>query len=211
MEIFERLRFFVENNFNSTRIFCELSGIDKSQICRYISGNMQPSASILQKLYLIGLNINWLLSGNGSIFADNPKGNELKAKHEDKYSDDTIKEVKERVKQWISDNFTSLESFIEKNKLSPENLLNELESTSLPTPGFMLCLSKAGCNIDWIMNGEGKVYSNNDEGFVLQTKKRISSENINEDKELQMEMFLMRVEERVKKVIRDEISNYESD
>jgi transcriptional regulator with XRE-family HTH domain len=207
MEIFKRLRLFIEQNFLSTREFCELCNCDKSQICRYVNGVKQPSATILQKFYMAGLSIDWLFSGMGDMFASNEQGNILKNQHYQKGKDKNIEVINERIKQWISENFNTVDNFLVKSDISSVRLNKELTGTNLPTPEFMLCLSNAGCNIDWVLNGFGKEYSNNNEGFVLQTKKRIFSEDINGDKELQTEMLLMQVEERVKKVIRDEIDN----
>ena len=70
MDFKERFKYFVENNFCS----------NNSQISRYLNGSNFPSTDMLAKFYSAGMSIDWLLSGNGTMFVDNPEGRKLRFK-----------------------------------------------------------------------------------------------------------------------------------
>jgi hypothetical protein len=67
-------------------------GIRRSQFQTYVS-TCNPSAFILKKIYDYGISVDYILSGNGSMFADNKNGQELKIRYDLGYEKGTYKIV----------------------------------------------------------------------------------------------------------------------
>lgn len=73
----ERIRIFAKKCYGSQKNFAEHINFDYSYLNRIALGKNTPGADILQKFYEAGMSINWLLSGKGSMFADNSVGKQL--------------------------------------------------------------------------------------------------------------------------------------
>jgi transcriptional regulator with XRE-family HTH domain len=63
MTLGKRLKKFAETNFNSYTDFSKELGISRENLYRYFNDTVSPGSEILQKLALLGCDINWLLLG----------------------------------------------------------------------------------------------------------------------------------------------------
>ncbi len=76
----ERTRRFGEVAFGSIEEFARTLKIAPSNLQKYLSGERNPGLGMLQRLHELGCNINSLISGDGTMFADNAQGRMLRAK-----------------------------------------------------------------------------------------------------------------------------------
>jgi DNA-binding CsgD family transcriptional regulator len=76
----ERARRFGEIAFGSVEEFAKALKIAPSNLQKYLSGERNPGLGMLQRLYELGCNINSLIGGDGSLFADNDTGRLLRGK-----------------------------------------------------------------------------------------------------------------------------------
>lgn len=76
----ERARRFGDIAFGSVEEFAKALKIAPSNLQKYLSGERNPGLGMLQRLYELGCNVNSLIGGDGSIFADNDAGRSLRAK-----------------------------------------------------------------------------------------------------------------------------------
>jgi transcriptional regulator with XRE-family HTH domain len=83
MTIGKRLEDFIKKAYKMQREFAATTGISAQQVNNYVTNRSKPSVSILKKFNVAGLNLNWLLMGNGSMFARNETGDRLRLIHED--------------------------------------------------------------------------------------------------------------------------------
>ena len=65
----DRLKRFYESNYSTQREFAEAVGINSTTLYRYMKGISKPTLNILAKMQNSGLSINWLLSGEGSMYS----------------------------------------------------------------------------------------------------------------------------------------------
>ncbi|MBL8004984.1 MAG: hypothetical protein JNL36_07800 [Candidatus Kapabacteria bacterium] len=84
MSIGARFRLFVEENFSSISSFTYVIQISNGLLHKYFNDDTAPGAGVLQKLYDLGCNINWLLSGHGEMWNDTEAGRTLRDKHSKK-------------------------------------------------------------------------------------------------------------------------------
>ncbi len=82
MSFSDRLRTITKIIDFSQKRLAEMLGTSHQAVQQWMSGRTFPSSEMQVKILELGININWLLSGNGSAFADNEKGLLLKERHE---------------------------------------------------------------------------------------------------------------------------------
>lgn len=82
MEFASRLKIFITENWEAIGEFVFDVRISQSMIYKYINSESSPSGEVLKKLYDVGCNINWLLSGHGEMWNDTEAGRTLRQKHE---------------------------------------------------------------------------------------------------------------------------------
>ncbi|ANF73656.1 transcriptional regulator [[Haemophilus] ducreyi] len=75
MRISERLRLICEHNHWKIKDFSELTGLPYRTIQGYIGGEREPNAEGMTAIAKVGVNLNWLVSGEGEMF----KGTEQQA------------------------------------------------------------------------------------------------------------------------------------
>lgn len=73
----ERLREFARRCYRSVAELEREMEVGKV-LGQYVRGPSEPGFGLLQRLYRAGCNINWLLSGEGSMYAPNARGRELR-------------------------------------------------------------------------------------------------------------------------------------
>lgn len=77
-------------------------GINRNQMQTYVT-NTTPSADVLRKFVDIGISSDFLLTGKGSMFADNKKGQQLKLKYDIEFEKGKYRIVSEERLQMIYD------------------------------------------------------------------------------------------------------------
>jgi transcriptional regulator with XRE-family HTH domain len=117
-----RLTDFIKALGQSKGGFAEILGIPSSQLSRYLGDSAQmPQKEILTKLFNLGCNLNWLLTGEGERYAENEAGRALqkKANAYNAERDDNVGQV--------LDGFDLLESRVYTDVITEEEV-NVLES-----------------------------------------------------------------------------------
>lgn len=71
------MRLFGETVYNSVKEFAEAVKMAPPNLQKYMNDDREPGSGVLRKLYNLGCNINWLLTGQGDMFADNDIGRQL--------------------------------------------------------------------------------------------------------------------------------------
>jgi transcriptional regulator with XRE-family HTH domain len=77
MEFAEKLDNFIKINYKNYAQFAKFSGIDSSRLNSYLKGRSHPKLNKLEDFYYAGVNPNWLITGQGSMFSDSEKGLQL--------------------------------------------------------------------------------------------------------------------------------------
>ncbi|MFH1051432.1 MAG: hypothetical protein V1779_10955 [bacterium] len=211
MELKDRLKIFIDCFYKNNKQFSEQSDIYYSSLCKYLKGNISPTEDSLLKFYKAGINVCWLLSGEGSMFASNEKGTEFRMKHDESNPEYGIEMMKNRIRNWINKNYNSIKEFTEEMNVELGDVENELKDYYSSSPMFLTLIEKAGCNLDWVVTGKGNVYSNNPRGFIFQYKKEgkeIKNDNITEEGiDPQLKVFY----DLIRKAVRDEMKKNEKE
>lgn len=63
----ERIRVFAKKKYSTLKKLADEMGISPQQLQQYISGKREPGSKILLRLFKLGCDINWLLTGNETI------------------------------------------------------------------------------------------------------------------------------------------------
>ena len=85
-QIGARLRTWIELIYETQFEACRSLDIQPSTLYRYMAGTNSPSADFLMKLAETGLSISWMLTGEGSMYADSLVGQSLRSKHDQERS-----------------------------------------------------------------------------------------------------------------------------
>jgi transcriptional regulator with XRE-family HTH domain len=72
-----RMRDFGTLACGSLKEFAEALQMKPPALQSYLSGRSKPGYPIMQRLHLLGCNLNWLISGNGSMTNDTQEGKAL--------------------------------------------------------------------------------------------------------------------------------------
>lgn len=72
--IADRIREFIRINYKSYAEFARVVGTDRSRITSYVKGRTSPALKNLKSLYDAGLNTEWLMTGQGNMYANNDTG-----------------------------------------------------------------------------------------------------------------------------------------
>lgn len=68
MRISERLKLVCENKNWKIKDFAELTGLPYRTMQGYIGGEREPNAEGMTAIAKVGVNLNWLVSGEGNMF-----------------------------------------------------------------------------------------------------------------------------------------------
>jgi len=63
----DRLKQYIKQNFSNIKEFSMATGISQNQLSFYLNNVRIPGGEILKKFAETGLNINWLLTGEGEM------------------------------------------------------------------------------------------------------------------------------------------------
>jgi hypothetical protein len=82
MKLGYRLRMFALMAFDELNKFSTAIGTSPAVVSQWLGDIKMPSCLYLERIYRTGCNLNWLVSGDGEMLADNEAGNALKEKNE---------------------------------------------------------------------------------------------------------------------------------
>lgn len=74
----ERLREFITKNYVSINTYSRIINVEPANISRYVNGHFAPSQRILKRINDTGCSIDWLMTGKGTMYANNDNGELLK-------------------------------------------------------------------------------------------------------------------------------------
>ncbi|TAL70161.1 MAG: XRE family transcriptional regulator [Bacteroidetes bacterium] len=170
MTIGERLELFIHTCFDSQIAFSKEVDIDATYLNRIIHNKNTPGTELLIKFIEIGLSIDWLLKGIGSMFSNNQAGQELKKNITAKDQFNKLS-PSERLRRWISENYDNLENLCNIFNIDYIQAYKIAYESSVPGVSFLSDLNNAGCNTEWVLSGNGSPYENNPVGTILKLKK----------------------------------------
>lgn len=67
MNINDRIKYIVETDYSSQTALAKEIGVSRVTVGSYVKNENKPNSEVLEKFYKLGYNINWLVSGKGSI------------------------------------------------------------------------------------------------------------------------------------------------
>jgi transcriptional regulator with XRE-family HTH domain len=70
----ERLDYFIRKSGLKKKDFAQFVGISGTNVSGYISNRLQMSFEQLRKVYSLGCDTTWLITGKGEMYADNERG-----------------------------------------------------------------------------------------------------------------------------------------
>jgi transcriptional regulator with XRE-family HTH domain len=175
MTLGNRISLFINSCYKSQSQFAELVQLDPSSLNRYIHNKCTPTIDILEKFKKLGMSIDWLIDGQGSMFAQNEVGGKLKINNRlTNNSPDEINKSNKfinRIKTWIYDNYGNLENLCHTFQAEFEDLSNVIFLHSIPDTSFYSIIEEAGCNFNWIITGDGDCYNDTFTGMILRLKR----------------------------------------
>ncbi|AWX14396.1 transcriptional regulator [Mergibacter septicus] len=77
MRISERLKLVCEHKSWKIKDFAELTGLPYRTMQGYIGGEREPNAEGMTAIAKAGINLNWLVSGEGKMFNETEQQNNL--------------------------------------------------------------------------------------------------------------------------------------
>lgn len=151
----ERLKYFVSMAFSTNKEFSEKSGMANPAM--YFTNDRVPGGDLLRRLHELGLNMVWLLTGDGNMFADNAAGRELRNAIATRIATqgERLKELAEQYEGGIS-------VFAAKLGLGAPTSLYKYFRGESPIDKISLQLRKLGIDLNWLFTGEGMPYTNSD-------------------------------------------------
>jgi len=167
----QRLLDFIIQNYGSIKEFAKVSGISDSTISRYINDKSSPGLDKLQTMTELGMSVDWWLTGNGSMYANNKAGQLLQKKNIDKVEDGEGNESpRKRALTWIFDYYEDLENFCLIWNCNLTEVYNFLYNNYLPDPEIINIIENSGCNKSWLSTGSGTKFADNIPGSILRIK-----------------------------------------
>ena len=170
MTVGDRLELFIQTCFNSQVTFSKVVNLDATYLNRIIHDRNIPGAELLIKFLEIGLSIDWLLKGVGSMFANNQAGQELKQNLTANDNSDSLT-PSQRLKRWINENYDNLENLCCLFSIDYLQAYRIAYESAVPDLTFLSDINQAGCNTEWILTGNGSPYQNNPVGTILKLRK----------------------------------------
>lgn len=79
-DIGPRIKHFAKRCYRTQNNFCEVIGIDATQMSYYVGRGRVPGGEVLFRFYEAGMSINWLFKGgeDSEMYADNDTGERLR-------------------------------------------------------------------------------------------------------------------------------------
>lgn len=87
------------------RSFAERVGVDQGRVSQWENGKSLPSSSALTEMARLGININWLLTGDGNMMVET----QSYKKEGEIFSEELIRKMEKIIDRKIDDRLSSLE------------------------------------------------------------------------------------------------------
>ncbi len=130
-------------------------GMAAPGLYNYFKGRTKPGTEVLQRLYQMGIGLEWLITGNGLIFANNDAGRRLRNNYAKEEKIELPKDdVHSRLRYFASTNFESTEEF-GKQLGKTESEIKPFFESRKPTISMLEDLASLGCNTNWLLQGAG--------------------------------------------------------
>lgn len=173
----DRLRQFSELGFGSVSGLARALGVIPSALHHYLGGNRKPGAAVLDKLYQLGCDPTWLLTGDGEMCANNAAGEMLRSRLEHtntpidsvvSNTNDTSKQpprkklphsfkktdFARRITQLREELGLSQNQFAKKIGTSSGHISDIERGQTIPGAAFLFDLHRAtGVNLEWLLAG----------------------------------------------------------
>lgn len=98
----KRLKLLIEKKFKGKNIlFSEAIGISPQHLQAYLTGRSNPGSEILEKIGKLGVNIHWLVTGEGEMEFQTPESQILELKEENKKLKAIVSTVAESIEKYV--------------------------------------------------------------------------------------------------------------
>lgn len=141
----------VRNFFKKSKAgFAKALGISQPTYFRYETGGQKLSAKLIKGLILkFNININWLFTGEGSMFVKNHSGKLQKPPRANLYC------INEKIKFLIKKNKINTNMFANIVKLEKARVNAILKNKTIPTVEELFKISENfDISFDWLIKGE---------------------------------------------------------
>jgi len=169
MTLGQRILHFIDVCYGTQKRFAEETGVGAIQLNRYINDKTSPGIDSLIKFKDAGMSIDWLVEGEGSMYANNHKGRQLQVQL-GKLQRGEKETPYDRIRKWITEHFETIENYCVCLNADYNELYNVLFNDMISDPSMLQNLKKAGCNIAWLSTGTGSKYADNMAGLILKAK-----------------------------------------
>jgi transcriptional regulator with XRE-family HTH domain len=102
MEWNQRLSNFISTNYENQKKFAERTGINYTYVSQLVKGLKNPGSDMLNLIYDSGCSIDWLLYGEGDMYAGNDAGMYLAEQHGYNKQKDKTEEMYDMMKDLSS-------------------------------------------------------------------------------------------------------------
>jgi hypothetical protein len=198
-EVLQRLTTIIERHYNDSRSdFARAIGKTPQNLNAFFRQDSKPGSDFLTEIFRLGFSSDWLLTGEGSMYADNEAGRALAQKFgasNEAIESNGQKEIStgetpeaiyarakrwQLVREWLTETGTMTEWYFMANSVDGGISLEFLmfmeavcpEPEELPDiQPFWAWLNKSGINTDWLKGGHGPAW--NEEKWGAELRERL--------------------------------------
>ena len=149
MQFGNRLKKFITTCYENQTVFADKLNVNQATVSRYVNETNQPDLENLIKMQELGLSIDWLIGGIGSMFAENEIGKKLRCEYFN-FDCDRDEPLKDQIIGWIKTYYGSIERFALCTHTPLKSVYKILELNETTPPSFLELLEFAGCNLAWL-------------------------------------------------------------
>ncbi len=154
MSIGERLR-IVADVVGGVKSLAELWGMASPGLYAYFNNRTKPGAEVLLRLHEIGFSIEWLLAGEGSMYARNAAGEQLRHAKAATLTPDPLLDPGSRLRAFAGSSFSDTAYFAQALGKSRKEVELYFSNKKQPPLAVLQVIARLGCNINWLLSGEG--------------------------------------------------------
>ena len=151
----KRLKHFIKKCFKNNNALSKELGIDGSTISKYLKNKRTLNFDLLLKLSNIGLSLDWLFTGYGSMFSLNKAGKNLSNIDSMLLLTKNRFFLKLRIQEWIEMYYENIYQFSLITNYDISKIESMIIGNRLIEPSFLILLCDYGCSLDWLKTGEG--------------------------------------------------------
>jgi len=98
----KRLKLVIENKFKGKNtLFSEAIGISPQHLQAYLTGRSNPGSEKIEKIGKLGVNIHWLVTGEGEMEFQKPENEIIELKEENKKLRAIVSTVAESIEKYV--------------------------------------------------------------------------------------------------------------